>query len=79
MANVSSSNGLEKYPKLRFKGFSEPWETVRIGEIYAERSERGAEDMELLSVTMNDGVKMRSDIERGLKELLFAVAKTREL
>ena len=63
MANVSSSNGLEKYPKLRFKGFSEPWETVRIGDVYAERSERGAEDMELLSVTMNDGVKMRSDIE----------------
>ena len=63
MANVSSSNGLEKYPKLRFKGFSEPWKTVRIGDVYAERSERGAEDMELLSVTMNDGVKMRSDIE----------------
>ena len=60
---LSSSNGLEKYPKLRFKGFSEPWKSVRIGEIYAERSERGAEDMELLSVTMNDGVKMRSDIE----------------
>ena len=36
---------------------------MRIGDIYAERSERGAEDMELLSVTMNDGVKMRSDIE----------------
>ena len=25
MANVSSSNGLEKYPKLRFPGFEEPW------------------------------------------------------
>ena len=36
---------------------------MRIGDVYAERSERGAEDMELLSVTMNDGVKMRSDIE----------------
>jgi restriction endonuclease S subunit len=36
---------------------------VRIGDVYSERSERGAEDMELLSVTMNDGVKMRSDIE----------------
>ena len=36
---------------------------MRIGEVYAERSERGAEDLELLSVTMNDGVKMRSDIE----------------
>ena len=26
MANVSSSNGLEKRPKLRFPGFDEPWE-----------------------------------------------------
>ncbi len=36
---------------------------MRIGDIYAERSERGAENMELLSVTMTEGVKMRSDIE----------------
>ena len=35
----------------------------RIGDIYAERSERGAADMELLSVTMNDGVMHRSEIE----------------
>ena len=35
----------------------------RIGDIYAERSERGAADMELLSVTMNDGVMQRSEIE----------------
>lgn len=26
MENVSSSNGLEKRPKLRFPGFDEPWE-----------------------------------------------------
>ena len=41
----------------------EDWELVRIGDVYAERSERGAENMDLLSVTMTDGVKMRSDIE----------------
>ena len=35
----------------------------RIGDIYAERSERGAAGMELLSVTMNDGVMQRSEIE----------------
>ena len=63
MANVSSSNGIEKYPKLRFPEFSEPWERVRIGDVYAERSERGAESAELLSVTMTEGVKRRSDIE----------------
>ena len=63
MANVSSSNGLEKRPKLRFPGFDEQYKQCRIGDIYAERSQRGATDMELLSVTMNDGVKPRSEIE----------------
>ena len=63
MANVSSSNGLEKRPKLRFPGFDGPYKQCRIGDIYAERSQRGASDMELLSVTMNDGVKPRSEIE----------------
>ena len=34
MANVSSSNGLEKHPKLRFKGFSEPWNSISFGELF---------------------------------------------
>ena len=63
MANVSSSNGIEKYPKLRFPEFTEPWKKIKIGDIYAERSERGSETSELLSVTMNDGVKRRSELE----------------
>ena len=63
MAKESSSNGLEKRPKLRFPGFHEPYKKCRIGDIYAERSQRGASDMELLSVTMNDGVMPRSEIE----------------
>ena len=33
MSNVSSSNGLEKYPKLRFKGFSDPWSNISFGEL----------------------------------------------
>ena len=33
MANVSSSNGLEKRPKLRFPGFDEPYRTTPLGEI----------------------------------------------
>ena len=63
MANVSSSNGLEKRPKLRFPGFDDPYRKCRIGDIYGERSQRGAGDMELLSVTMNDGVMPRTEIE----------------
>ena len=34
MSNVSSSNGLEKYPKLRFKGFSDPWSNISFGELF---------------------------------------------
>ena len=33
MANVSSSNGLEKRPKLRFPGFDEPYRTTHLEEI----------------------------------------------
>jgi len=33
MANISSSNGLEKRPKLRFPGFDESYRTTPLGEI----------------------------------------------
>ena len=35
MANVSSSNGLEKRPKLRFPGFDEPWRVERLSDFAA--------------------------------------------
>ena len=34
MSNVSSSNGLGKYPKLRFKGFSDPWNNISFRELF---------------------------------------------
>ena len=33
MANVSSSNGLEKRPKLRFPGFDEPWKPIHLSDV----------------------------------------------
>ena len=39
MENVSSSNGLEKYPKLRFPGFEEPWKAERLSD-FADRVTR---------------------------------------
>ena len=33
MANVSSSNGLEKRPKLRFPGFDEPWNETALEDL----------------------------------------------
>lgn len=39
MANVSSSNGLEKRPKLRFPGSDEPWKAERLSD-FADRVTR---------------------------------------
>lgn len=33
MANVSSSNGIEKYPLLRFNGYNNPWMTQKLGDL----------------------------------------------
>jgi len=40
MANVSSSNGLEKRPKLRFPGFDEPWEHKELLYYLVENADR---------------------------------------
>ena len=63
MANVSSSNGLEKYPKLRFKGFSEPWNATRFGDIVDEYSDRTKEEDEdiLLSAAI-EGMFLNSEL-----------------
>ena len=50
-------------PKLRFSGFDDEWKTVNIKDIFDERSEKGFSNLELLSVTLNDGVVKRSEIE----------------
>jgi len=43
MSNVSSSNGLEKYPKLRFKGFSEPWMPSLLSDTFKKNSKKNTD------------------------------------
>ena len=43
MANVSSSNGLEKRPKLRFPGFDEPWKSVLLSDYFAKNIKKNAD------------------------------------
>ena len=43
MSNVSSSNGLEKYPKLRFKGFSEPWISTVLSDTFKKNSKKNTD------------------------------------
>lgn len=43
MANVSSSSGLEKRPKLRFPGFDEPWQTTLLSSVFAKNTQKNAD------------------------------------
>ena len=52
MSNVSSSNGLEKYPKLRFKGFSEPWISTVLSDTFKKNSKKNT-DGEITNVICN--------------------------
>lgn len=47
-------------PKLRFKGFDQPWKEDIIGNLFSERIERDANG-EMLSVSMRNGVIKASD------------------
>ena len=51
-------------PKIRFKGFTEPWEQRKLGEVLKERTERAKGDEELLSVTIANGVIRQIDSEK---------------
>ena len=53
----------EKIPEIRFKGFTDAWEQRELGEVFEERTERSS-DGELISVTINSGIKKFSELNR---------------
>ena len=63
MSNVSSSNGLGKYPKLRFKGFSEPWAVMRLSDFTTRimrKNTTNATDIPL-TISSKDGLINQND------------------
>ena len=52
-----------KKPAIRFKGFTDAWEQRKLGECFSERVE-SMPDGELISVTINDGIKKFSELGR---------------
>lgn len=60
---VSSINGLEKRPKLRFPGFDEPWKATAFGDLVHEFSERTKEEDEdiLLSAAI-EGMFLNTEL-----------------
>ena len=52
MANVSSSNGLEKRPKLRFPGFDEPWQSTLLSSVFTKNTKKNT-DGQITNVICN--------------------------
>ena len=52
-----------KTPQVRFKGYTDTWEQRKLGECFSERVE-SMPDGELISVTINDGIKKFSELGR---------------
>lgn len=50
-------------PEIRFAGFTDDWERRKLGECFSERSE-SMPDGELISVTINNGIKKFSELGR---------------
>ena len=50
-------------PQIRFKGFTDAWEQRKFGEYFEERNERSGEG-ELISVTINSGIKKFNELGR---------------
>lgn len=53
----------KKVPKIRFAGFTDAWEQRKLGDCFAERVE-SMPDGELISVTINDGIKKFFELGR---------------
>ena len=52
MANVSSSNGLEKRPKLRLPGFDEPWQSTLLSSVFTKNTKKNT-DGQITNVICN--------------------------
>ena len=66
MANVSSSNGLEKRPKLRFLGFDEPWKVFKAEELFQNVTDKNHPDETVLTIIQGKGTLPREQAGRNI-------------
>ena len=66
MANVSSSNGLEKRPKLRFPGFDEPWEICKAESLFKNITDKNHPDDTVLTIVQGKGTLPRDKSGRNI-------------
>ena len=66
MANVSSSNGLEKRPKLRFPGFDEPWSIYKAEELFKNVADKNHPTETVLTIIQSKGTLPREQAGRNI-------------
>ena len=55
-----------KYPEFRFKGFTDPWEQRKLGDVFVEYSEKGHDELPPLTIIQGKGTILREESERNL-------------
>ncbi len=66
MANVSSSNGLENRPKLRFPGFDEPWAVFKAEELFKNITDKNHPTETVLTIIQGKGTLPREQAGRNI-------------
>ena len=66
MANVSSSSGLEKRPKLRFPGFDEPWSIYKAEELFKNVADKNHPMETVLTIIQGKGTLPREQAGRNI-------------
>ena len=54
-------------PKIRFNGFTAPWEQRKLGEIFEEYSEKGHPELPALTIIQGGGTIRRDESDRSLQ------------
>ena len=55
------------YPEIRFKGFTDPWEQRKLGDIFEEYSEKGHPELPALTIIQGGGTIRRDESDRSLQ------------
>ena len=57
----------ERFPEIRFPGFTDPWEQRKLGDIFIEYSEKRHEELPPLTIIQGGGTILRDESERVLQ------------
>ena len=56
----------EKFPEIRFKGFTEAWEQRKLGEVFKEYSKKNHTELPALTIIQGGGTVKREESDRNL-------------